>query len=63
MLRLFRTWTSFIDGIFRWIERIISAIADILEAKLRRHAKKRKWRCSQYPCWYYFASAAPGWTV
>ena len=63
MFRIFRAWMGLLDAIFRWLERIIEAIADILEAKLRRHAKKRNRRCSQYSCWCYLASAAPGWTA
>jgi hypothetical protein len=63
MFRLTPQFWSILDVIFRWLERIIEAIADILEAKLRRYAKRRNRRCSQYPCWYCLASAAPGWTA
>lgn len=63
MFRLFRLWVGFLDDAIRWIHRIIPVIADILAAKLRRHAKERgRWR-SQYPCRYYLVSAAPDWTA
>jgi hypothetical protein len=47
--------------IFRWLEELLQAIAVMTEMKRRHHTKKR-WR-SEYPCWYCYASAAPGWTA
>jgi hypothetical protein len=50
-----------LEEIFRWLEEFFQAIAIMTETKRRRHTKKRG--RSEYPCWYYFASTAPGWTA
>jgi hypothetical protein len=58
-IRLFAAFAE----IFQWLEEFLHAIAVMLETKRRLRARKRKRRRSEYPCWYYFASSAPGWTA